>query len=166
MYAHGIDVLDRADDDAVVVVVADHLHLVLFPAEHGFLEQHLVGGRSVQAARHRALEFLAVIGDAPAAAAEGKGRPDDGREADFRLHRERFFHAMRDARARGLEPDIGHRAAEQFTVLGHVDGPLRGADHLHVEFIEDALAHQIERRVERRLAAHGGQQRRRDAPFR
>ncbi len=70
---------------------------------------------------------------------------------------------MRDARARGLEADVGHGAAEQLAVLGHVDGPLRGADHLHVELIEYALAHQVERGVERRLAAHGGQQRRR--PF-
>ena len=35
----------------------------------------------------------------------------------------------------------------------------RGADHLHAEFFEHALAGQIERAVQRRLAAHGRQQR-------
>ena len=65
----GIEILDRADDDAVVVAVADDLHLVLFPAEHRFLEQHLVGGRGIESARHDGLEFLAVVGDAAAAAA-------------------------------------------------------------------------------------------------
>ncbi len=30
--AHGVEVFDRADDDAVVVLVAYHLHLILFPA--------------------------------------------------------------------------------------------------------------------------------------
>ena len=65
--------------------------------------------------------------------------------------------AMR-ARAH-LKADVGHRLAEQLAVLGHVDGALRGADHLHVEFLEHALAHQVERGVERRLPAHGRQQR-------
>ncbi len=83
----------------------------------------------------------------------------DGRKPDLRLHRERLFHAVRDARARGLEPDVGHRAAEQFAILRHVDGALRGPDHLDVVFLEHPLAHQIERGVERRLSAHGRQQR-------
>ena len=33
MHAHRIEVLDRADDDAVVLLVADHLHLEFFPAD-------------------------------------------------------------------------------------------------------------------------------------
>ena len=112
------------------------------------------------------LELLAVVGDAPAAAAEREGGPDHGRETDFRLHRERLFHAVRDARTRRLQSDIGHGAPEQFTIFRHVDGALRGADHLDVEFLEHPLAHQIERGVERGLAAHGRQQRARAAPFR
>ena len=49
MHAHRIDVFDRADDDAIVVLVANDFHLVLFPAEHGFLDQHfgLVGEASM-----------------------------------------------------------------------------------------------------------------------
>ena len=34
VHAHRVDVLDRADDDAVVRLVAHDLHLELFPAEH------------------------------------------------------------------------------------------------------------------------------------
>ena len=40
--AHRVDVLDRADDDDVVVAVAHHLELELAPAEHRLLDQHLV----------------------------------------------------------------------------------------------------------------------------
>ena len=40
--AHGVEVLDRADDDGVVAVVADHLELELLPAEDRLLEQHAV----------------------------------------------------------------------------------------------------------------------------
>ena len=62
--------------------------------------------------------------------------------------------------ARGhLEADLGHRLAEQLAVLGHVDGFARGADHLDAVLLEHALAHQVERAVQRGLAAHGRQQR-------
>ena len=50
VHAHRIDVLDGADDDGVVGAVAHDLHLEFLPAEHGFLDQHLVGGRGVEPA--------------------------------------------------------------------------------------------------------------------
>ncbi len=34
VHAHRIEVLDRADDDAIVLLVAHHLHLEFLPAEH------------------------------------------------------------------------------------------------------------------------------------
>ena len=40
---HGVKVFDRANDDAVVVFVTHHLHLVLFPAQQRFIDQQLVG---------------------------------------------------------------------------------------------------------------------------
>ena len=44
MHAHRIQVLDRADDDAVVLFIAHHFHLELFPAEERFLDQKLARG--------------------------------------------------------------------------------------------------------------------------
>jgi hypothetical protein len=44
VHAHRVEVLDRADDDAVVRLVADHFHLEFLPAEHRFFDQHLVHG--------------------------------------------------------------------------------------------------------------------------
>ena len=43
--AHGIEILNGADDDAVVCAVANHLHLELFPANEGFLNEQLARGR-------------------------------------------------------------------------------------------------------------------------
>ena len=74
VHAHRVDVLDRADDDAVVRLVADHLHLELLPAEHALLDQHLGGRRGVEAALDDLGELLAVVGDAAAGAAEREGR--------------------------------------------------------------------------------------------
>ena len=52
-----------------------------------------------------------------------------------------------------------HRAAELVAVLGHLDRGERGADQLHAVAREHPAARQLDREVERRLAAHGGQQR-------
>jgi hypothetical protein len=42
MHAHGVDVLDEADGDHLVLGVADDLQLQLFPAQHRFLDEDLV----------------------------------------------------------------------------------------------------------------------------
>jgi hypothetical protein len=57
------------------------------------------------------------------------------------------------------EADARHRRLELLAVLGLVDRLLRRADQLDVELVEHALAREIERAVERRLAAHRRQQR-------
>ena len=48
--AHRVEVLDRADDDDVVVPVADHLELELVPALDRLLDQHLADRALAQAA--------------------------------------------------------------------------------------------------------------------
>ena len=66
--------------------------------------------------------------------------------------------AIRDLRAG--EPDLAHGVAEELAVFRHVDRLARGGDQLDAVLLEYALADQIERAVERGLAAHGRQQRR------
>ncbi len=61
--------------------------------------------------------------------------------------------------ARALEPDAFHGLAEQLAVLGLVDGVGARADHLDAELLQHAVALQRQRGVERRLPAHGRQQR-------
>ena len=64
-----------------------------------------------------------------------------------------------DARARHREAAALHRLAEELAVLGaadHVDGR---AEQLDAERVEDALVGQLDREVERRLAAERRQQR-------
>ncbi len=70
VHAHGIEVLDRADDDDVVFEVAHHLEFVLFPAEHRFFDQRFVDGREIEAAGEDFHQLFAVVGDAAAGAAQ------------------------------------------------------------------------------------------------
>ena len=39
MNAHGIEILNRADDNAVIPTIAHHLHLELFPAQNALFDQ-------------------------------------------------------------------------------------------------------------------------------
>ena len=133
MHAHRIDILDGADDDAVVRAVADHLHLIFLPAEDRFLDQDLARRRGVQPALDDPQIFLAIIGDAAARAAQREGRPDDRRQADDFQRLERLDQVMRQHGARGGEADGGHRLAEAEAVFGLVDGVSAGADHLDAE---------------------------------
>ena len=83
MDAHRIDVLDGADDDAIVRAIADDLHLEFLPAEHRFLDENLGRGGCVEAALDDVEELGAVVGDAAAGATQREGGADDGRQADM-----------------------------------------------------------------------------------
>ena len=159
VHAHRVEVLDRADDDAVVVLVANDLHLEFLPAEDRFLDQHLVGRRGIDAALDDVDELGLVVGDAAAGAAERERRPDDRRQPDLVERLERVGQRLDLLRARGLQPDPLHRLAEASAVLGLVDGIRGRADHLDAELVEHAEAAQRQRGVERGLPAHGGKQR-------
>ena len=80
--AHRIEVLDGANDDDVVGVVAHHLQLVFLPADDRFFDQHFADGTEIETAGDQFVELLAVVGDAAAAAAHGEAGPQHARQAD------------------------------------------------------------------------------------
>ena len=80
VHAHGIEVLDGADDDAVVGLVAHHFHFVFLPAEQRFLDENFGDGRKFDAALGNFFEFFAIVSDAAAGAAQVKaGRMISGK---------------------------------------------------------------------------------------
>ena len=164
--AHRVQVLDGADDDAVVLRVAHDLHLELFPADETFLNQQLLGRRQVQASAADLFHLLRVVGDAATRAAQREARADDhgkpraaGQQGNLLLHHQRFLHRMCDAAARRAQTDGGHRVLELQTVFGFLDGALVGANHFHVVARQHAVFVQIQRAVQRGLPAHRGQDR-------
>ena len=86
MHAHGIEVFDRADDHHVVFVVAHHLELELFPAEHRFFDQDLMHRRDTHARLNDFLEIFGPVSEIAAAAAESARRADDEREVQAFLN--------------------------------------------------------------------------------
>ena len=75
------------------------------------------------------------------------------------MDRESLFQTFGNRRLSRLESDLAHRVTEELAVFGHVDGVTRRTDQLAIELLEHALAHEIERRVERGLTTHRRQHR-------
>jgi hypothetical protein len=59
--AHGVEVLDGADDDDVVVEVAHDLELELLPAGDALLDEDGAHGARVEAVRDGAAELGVVV---------------------------------------------------------------------------------------------------------
>ncbi len=158
VHAHRIEVFDGADDDAVVLLVADHLHLVFLPADQRLVDQQLTGRRQIEAAGTDLFELFTVVGDAAAGAAHGERRTNDAGEANLVEHAIGFFHVVRDAGYRTGQTDVLHRLVEARTVFGLVDGVGVGTDHLDAKLLQNAVLFQVQRAVQRGLATHGRQQ--------
>ena len=109
--AHRVDVLDRADDDEVVVPVADDLELELLPAEHALLDEHLVRRRLRERPGDLRVELGRVVRDAAAGAAERERRAEDGREPDVLDDRARLVDRVRERATRGHSRPICSIAA-------------------------------------------------------
>ena len=159
VHAHGVEVLDGAHDDAVTGVVAHDLHLILFPALDGLLDQHLVCGRELEALAHDGDELLVGVRDAAAGATEGKARAQHAGVAHALGDGLGVGHAIGIARACDLQANLGHGLVKELTVLAALDGGKVAADHLDAVFIERASLCQLDGGVQAGLAAQRGQQR-------
>ena len=155
MDADRIEVLDRADDDAVAGGVDDDLELELLPALERALDEHLADRARVEAVLDALAQLLARPGDAAAAAAEREGGPDDSRHGTgVELVERGDDDALGDGEAGGR-----HRRPEERAVLGGADRVQVGADQLDAVLGQDAALGQLDREVERGLAAEGGEER-------
>ena len=80
VHAHGIEILDRTNDHAVVHPVAHHFHFELFPADQRFFDQHFAHWRKIQSARSDLIEFLAIVSNAATGTAQGECRTNNQRK--------------------------------------------------------------------------------------
>ena len=137
VHAHRVEVLDRADDDAVVRVVAHDLELELLPTGDRALDEDLVDRDLPRGPRRPCLhELVAVLRDAGAGPPEDEARADHDREADRVADRDGLVDESREARRRHREADLGHRQLEQLAVLGRRMASALRADELDAEVVE------------------------------
>jgi hypothetical protein len=153
--AHGVDVLDGADDYHVVCEVAHDLELELLPAGDALLDEGGAYGARVEAVEDGGLELAVVVGYGAAFAAQGKAGANY--EGEAYLEGEVLgLGEVADRAARGyLEADAIHRLAEEAAVFRLADGLYGGPEQLDAVVVEDARLVQLDGEVERRLAAEG-----------
>ena len=159
VYAHGIEVLDGTDDDAVVRLVADHFHLVFLPADQRFVDQQLVGRGQIQATGTDFFKLVPVVGDTATGTTHGERRADDAGEADIISDLPGLVHGVGDGGTGAFQTNLLHGLVEPVPVLGLVDGVGVGADHLNTVLFQHAMLFQVQRAVQGSLATHGRQQR-------
>ena len=158
MDAHGIEILDRTNDDAVVVLVSNDLHLKLFPTNKRFIDKQLIGWRQFETALTNGLELHTVVSNTTAGATHGKGRANDAGKTDLFENTKRFLQRMSNLGARRFQPDLLHRDIELFAVLSFIDGLLCSANHLDTVLRQYAFGVEFQGAVQRCLTAHGRKQ--------
>ncbi len=160
MDAHRVDVLDAADDHAVVRVVPHHLEFVLLPPDDRLLDEDLADRTRLESGRRHRLELLGRVGDAGSPATEDVRRTDDGRQADVGDHGACIVHRVRGARAQAVEADPDHRLLELLAVFGGGDRFGVRSDHLRgPRHADQPSLEQFHGQVQTRLAAQCGQDR-------
>src|SRR5206468_10297382 len=113
MNPHRVEILNRADNDDIVLQVAHHLELELFPSDDGFFNQHLVHRTEVQAVLNNAFKLFAVEGNASTRPAERKRRPDDGRKSDALNDTLGLANIADDVACRSRKSDFAHGLFEK-----------------------------------------------------
>ena len=103
-------------------------------------------------------QFLFVIGDAAARAAQREGGADDDGIADLVRHRHAFLYRIGDIRGDDGLADLLHGLFEQLAIFRTVDGVDVGADELDPPLIEEALFGQLAADGQPRLPAQRGEQ--------
>ena len=156
--AHGVHVFHGTDGHRVAGRVPHDLELDLLPAGNAFFHQDLADRGGVQAAPGDPFKLVAVFGDAPAAAAQGVGRPDDYRIADGIGGAEGLLRAFCDLGGNAGLPDGTHGVPEFFPVLGPLDGLDGGAQQPDPVFGKDPGAAQLHGEGQGGLPPEAGQQ--------
>jgi len=164
VHAHGVEVLDGADDDHVVGPVAHDLQLILLPAQRRLLQHDFVDHARVQPAFRDDGQLLPVVGDAAARPAEGEGGADDNGEADPGGDGKGLVQGPGKTAFGHAQADPLHGLPELLAVLGLVDDLEGGPDHLHAVPGQHAALRHGHGRVEAGLPPQRRQERVRALP--
>ena len=138
MYAHCIEILDGAHDDAVASAIAHDLHLVLFPPLDALFNQHLAGGRQLQALRNDGYELFRRVGYAAASAAERVRRAKHNRIPQIGNDLLSVLYRIRVARARRFDAKLCHTFVEHLAIFATLNCLEIASDHLNAVLVENA----------------------------
>ena len=157
MDADGVQVFHIADGDDVALGVAHDLVFDLLPAGDALFHQNLVDGGKPQTVGGDLVQLVAVLADAAAGAAHGKGGAHDDGVADDLGKVQRVVQVLHDLGGDDGLVQLFHRVLEQLAILGTVNGVGLAGEQAHAAAIQKAAARQLHRQVQAGLTAEVGQ---------
>ena len=147
MHAHGVDVFDEADRDHLVLRVANHFQLQLFPAADGFLYQNLAHHAGLQAAGADHLQLFGGLHKAAARTAHRIGGAQNNGITQFIRNFQCLFHRVGDLAAGHLDVQGIHGILKFYAVLTTLDGIYLDTDNLDVILIQHACLRKLRAEV-------------------
>ena len=157
--SHGIDVLDEADRDHLVLGVPDDLQLQFLPTQHRLLDEDLPHQAGGQPALGDGAKLVHVEDQPAAGSAHRVCRPNHRRQTDPLDNLLGLFETLGDLAAGHLDAQPVHRVLEGLAVFAPLDGVDLNADHPDAVFVQHSGAVKLRRQVQARLTAQIGQQR-------
>ena len=156
--AHGIEILDGADDHEVVAKIAHDFKFVFFPAEDGLFDKGLVDRAHVQGMSDSFAKFFFVVGGRAAGSSQRERWADYQRKAQLVAETHGVLGIVDEGRRRHFEANFPAGILEPEAVFGDFDSAQRRANHFHFVFFEDAALGEFHGKIERGLAADCGKQ--------
>ncbi len=145
--AQRVEVFHVADRDTVVVTVAHHLVLDLFPTTQRLLDQHL--RRERERFLCQRIQFFLVVTETGTESAQGVRCTDDDGIAQVLGGLAGCLDILAGLRLDGFDIDLVEPLYKEFAVFGVDDGLHGGTENLHSVLLQHALA------IERHAAVEG-----------
>ena len=146
MDSQWVEVLHVTNCDTVVVTVANHLILNLFPALQALLYQYL--WRERKSLLSEFVQLLLVVSETRTESTQGVSSTDDDRIAELSSSLAGLLDVLASLTLDGLHVDFIQLLYEELTVLSIHDSLNRSTQYLDIIFLQDALAIEFHTTVE------------------
>ena len=156
--ADGVDVLDEAYGDNVVVSVAYYLKLKLFPAADTLLDQHLTYQGRLESAGADDLQLVNIVYHSAAGTAHRVGRAQYNRILQLFSDLHSLFNGVSYLASGHFDTQLLHGVLELNTVLAALDSVYLHADNLYVVLFKHAGFAQLRAEIKSGLTAEVRQQ--------
>ena len=154
MYAHRVEILYRSYDYNVVVLIAQKLQFILFPAHQRLVYQHLVYRRSLEPPLQQVFEFFPVVHQRSPRTAERERRTYAQRETELLRYLLALEVRTCDTARGRTYAYLVHQLTELFAVLCYVYRIYIDSYQFYPVFFPNALFLRLDSQVERSLSAH------------
>ena len=153
---HGIEVLNGADDDHVVLEIPHDFQFIFLPSDEGLLHDDFGNHARLKPCVCKAFHLFPVVGHAPADSTQGKAGPDNDGIPDRLRHFSCLIHIPGDAALGHTQTYSIHGIPEQLPILSLLDDRHSSPDHFHIQSIQQTTLGHFDCRVKTGLPPQGG----------